>query len=116
MDKIEIIMFLGLSGFILFLFFYMLKRDKIVDSKLAAMELALEDLNQEIFKIKKDIKNIKELYINAKNEIQTGSKPRKKYLQEIAQEIESFDFINNKENIDLTLKLEHYKLKKKNEN
>jgi len=57
MDKIEIIMFLGLSGFIMFLFFYMLKRDKIVDSKLAAMELALEDLNQEIFKIKKDIKN-----------------------------------------------------------
>ena len=54
MDKIEIIMFLGLSGFILFLFFYMLKRDKIVDSKLAAMELALEDLNQEIFKIKKE--------------------------------------------------------------
>jgi septal ring factor EnvC (AmiA/AmiB activator) len=57
MDKIEIIMFLGLSGFILFLFFYMLKRDKLVDAKLAAMELALEDLNQEIFKIKKDMKN-----------------------------------------------------------
>ena len=56
MGKIEIIMFLGLSGFILFLFFYMLKRDKIVDSKLAAMELALEDLNQEIFKIKKEMK------------------------------------------------------------
>ena len=57
MDKIEIIMFLGLSAFILFLFFYMSKRDKIVDSKLAAMELALEDLNQEIFKLKKDIRN-----------------------------------------------------------
>jgi hypothetical protein len=26
------------------------------------------------------------------------------------------DFVKNKENIDLTLKLEHYKLKKKNEN
>lgn len=57
MGKIEIIMFLGLSGFILFLFFYMLKRDKVVDSKMAALELALEDLNQELFKIKKDLKN-----------------------------------------------------------
>jgi len=57
MDKIEIIMFLGLSGFILFLFFYMLKRDKTVDSKLAAMELALEDLNQEVYKLKKELNN-----------------------------------------------------------
>ncbi len=55
MDKIEIIMFLGLSGFIFFLFFYILKRDRIIDSKLAAMELAFEDLNQEIYKIKKEI-------------------------------------------------------------
>jgi cob(I)alamin adenosyltransferase len=35
----------------------MLKRDKVVDSKMAALELALEDLNQELFKIKKDLKN-----------------------------------------------------------
>jgi len=57
MDKIEIIMFLGLSGFILFLFFYMLKRDRVVDSKLAAMELALEDVNQEVYKLKKELNN-----------------------------------------------------------
>jgi len=57
MDKIEIVMFLGLSGFILFLFFYMLKRDKAVDSKLAAMELALEDINQEVYKLKKEVNN-----------------------------------------------------------
>ena len=55
MDKIEIIMFLGLSGFIFFLFFYILKRDRVIDSKLAAMELALEDLNREIYKVKKEI-------------------------------------------------------------
>jgi len=54
MDKVEIVMFLGLSGFILFLFFYMLKRDRLIDSKLAAMELALEDLNQEVYKLKKN--------------------------------------------------------------
>jgi len=56
MGNIEIIMFLGISGFILFLFFYMLKRDKIVDSKLAALELALEDLNREVYSLKKEIK------------------------------------------------------------
>ena len=33
MNKLVIIMFLGISGFILFLFFYMLRRDKIIDSK-----------------------------------------------------------------------------------
>jgi DNA-binding NarL/FixJ family response regulator len=57
MDRIEIIIFIGISGFILFLFMYMLKRDKEIDSKMAAMELALEDMNQEIFKLKKDLKN-----------------------------------------------------------
>ncbi len=56
MDKIEIIMFLGLSGFILFLYFYMLKRDKVVENKLAALELMLEDVNQEVYKIKKNLK------------------------------------------------------------
>jgi septal ring factor EnvC (AmiA/AmiB activator) len=72
MGKIEIIMFIGLSGFILFLFFYMLKRDRSVDAKLAAMEFALEDLNQEIYKIKKEL--------NAKN--------TKKMLEEMEAVIE----------------------------
>jgi len=72
MGKIEIIMFLGLSGFILFLFFYMLKRDKIVDSKLSALELAMEDFNQELFKLKKELK----------------SKDSQKTLEEMEQVIE----------------------------
>jgi len=72
MGKIEIIMFLGLSGFILFLFFYMLKRDKIVDSKLAALELALEDINQEVYHLKKEVK----------------SKDTQKMLEEMEQVIE----------------------------
>ncbi|MEO1923141.1 MAG: hypothetical protein ABGX25_01330 [Nautiliaceae bacterium] len=58
MDRLEIIIFVGISGFILFLFFYMLKRDKEIDSKMAAMELALEDMHQEIYKLKKDLKSI----------------------------------------------------------
>jgi len=73
MGKIEIIMFLGLSGFILFLFFYMLKRDKIVDSKLAALELTIEDINQEVFKLKKEL----------------NSKDTQKTLEEMEQVIET---------------------------
>jgi len=58
MDKIELIMFAGLSGFIFYLFIYMLKRDKVVDSKLAGIELSLEEINQEIFKLKKTLNSI----------------------------------------------------------
>ncbi|WP_456480774.1 DUF6115 domain-containing protein [Nautilia sp.] len=77
MGKIEIIMFLGLSGFILFLFIYMLKRDKVLDSKLAALELALEDVNQELFRLKKAV----------------GSKKTEKTLEEIEIVIEKL--VNN---------------------
>jgi len=58
MDKIEIIMFLGLSGFIMFLFFYIMKRERVVESKISAMELSLEDLNREVYNLKKEIKKI----------------------------------------------------------
>ena len=53
MIKIELIMFIGLSGFLLFLFFYMIKRDKVIDSKLLALENMIEEINQELFKLKK---------------------------------------------------------------
>ena len=61
MDKVTLIMFIGLSGFIFFLFIYILNRDKTNDSKFAAMELMIENLNQEVFKIKKELKNIKKM-------------------------------------------------------
>jgi len=47
--------------------------------------------------IKKDLKVIKEFLNDILKEVETGSKPRKKYLQEINEEIQSFDFIDNKE-------------------
>ena len=53
MIKIEIIMFMGLSGFLFFLFLYMIKRDRIIDSKLLALENMIEEINQELFKLKK---------------------------------------------------------------
>ena len=57
MIKIELIMFIGLSGFLFFLFLYMIKRDKIIDSKLLALESMIEDINQELFKLKKQQNN-----------------------------------------------------------
>jgi predicted RNase H-like nuclease (RuvC/YqgF family) len=59
MDKITLIMFLGLSGFILFLFFYILNRDKVIENKLSGLELSLEELNKEIFKLKKEMEHFK---------------------------------------------------------
>ena len=46
-------MFIGLSGFLFFLFLYMIKRDKAIDSKLLALENMVEEINQELFKLKK---------------------------------------------------------------
>lgn len=53
MISIELIMFIGLSGFLLFLFFYIIRREKIIDSKLLALEDMIEEINQELFKLKK---------------------------------------------------------------
>ena len=60
MDKVTLIMFIGLSGFILFLFFYIINRDKVIENKFAGLELTLEEINQEVFKLKKEIKNLKQ--------------------------------------------------------
>jgi Na+/phosphate symporter len=54
-------MFGGLSFFLLFLFFFVIKREKIYEQKFAAIELSLEDLNKELFLLKKEIKNNKTL-------------------------------------------------------
>lgn len=55
-NAIILTMFGGLSFFMLFLFFLMIKRDKIYEQKFAAMELSLEELNKEIFDLKKELK------------------------------------------------------------
>jgi hypothetical protein len=57
MIDLNIIIFIGLSFFILFLFFYILKREKVIEQKFAAMELSLEELNKEVFLLKKELKN-----------------------------------------------------------
>ena len=47
--------------------------------------------------IKSDLKILKEFFINIQKEINTGSKPRTKYFKEIKEEIEKYDFIEDKE-------------------
>ncbi len=57
MDKmIVIIMFLGLSGFLFFLFLYIMKRDKFIEEKAAAFERSLDTLNQEVYFLKEELK------------------------------------------------------------
>ena len=57
MDNLSLIMFVGLSFFVAFLFFYILKIEKTFETKLEAFELTLEGINQELFKLKKEAKN-----------------------------------------------------------
>ncbi len=58
---INILMFGGISFFVFLLFLFMLKREKISEQKFAAFEMSLEELNKEIYLIKKKIKNIDNL-------------------------------------------------------
>jgi len=58
MDKnllITIIIFAGFSFFMFMLFVYVIKRDKIIEQKFSAFELALEEIHKEIYQLKKEI-------------------------------------------------------------
>ena len=57
MSMLNLAIFGGLSVFILFLFFYILKLEKAIEQKFAAMELSLEELNKEMFLVKKQLKS-----------------------------------------------------------
>ena len=56
MDNLYLIMFLGLSFFILLLFFYILKVEKTFEDKLNSFEITLENINRDIFFLKKELK------------------------------------------------------------
>jgi len=55
-EELNLIIFVGLSVFMFFLFFFILKREKINEQKFAAFELSLEEAHQEIFSLKKELK------------------------------------------------------------
>jgi len=52
-----IAIFIGLSLAVVFLFFYMFARDKEIDKKFHLISSALEDINQEIYKLQKHQKD-----------------------------------------------------------
>jgi len=54
--SINILIFLVLTFAILFLFFYMFIRDKAIDKKFMLISTALEDINNEIYKLQKQQK------------------------------------------------------------
>jgi septal ring factor EnvC (AmiA/AmiB activator) len=101
MDKITLIMFVGLSGFILFLFFYIINRDKITENKLAGLELSLEEINQEIFKLKKEVKNLKqnsnleEIEPIIEEIVDSIKKVEKKYLSKLNELEERMEILEN---------------------
>ena len=58
---INILMFGGISFFVFLLFLFMLKREKISEQKFAAFEMSLEELNKEVYLIKKKLQSIENL-------------------------------------------------------
>ena len=58
---IDLLMFGGLSFFMFLLFWFILKREKVIEHKFSALEMSLEELNKEVYLIKKKIKNIENL-------------------------------------------------------
>ena len=56
-EELNLIIFIGLSAFILFLFIFIIKREKINEQKFAAFELSLEEAHKEIYLLKKELKN-----------------------------------------------------------
>ncbi len=56
-EELNLIIFGGLSVFILFLFLFIIKREKINEQKFAAYDMSLEEAHKEIFLLKKELKN-----------------------------------------------------------
>ncbi|NPA10704.1 MAG: hypothetical protein GXO62_00490 [Epsilonproteobacteria bacterium] len=50
---ITYIMFGGVSLFVMFLFWYILKTERVIEQKFSAIELTLENINREIYELKK---------------------------------------------------------------
>lgn len=49
--------------------------------------------------IEEDLKSVKDFFTGIQKEIQTGSKPRKKYLKDVKDEIGKLDFIEDKDSL-----------------
>jgi len=108
MIDLNIIIFLGLSAFILFLFFYILKREKVIEQKFAAIELSLEELNKEVFLLKKELKNnnsveaikkIEEIIEDIVEDIKFLDEKNKEFYLKIEEEIAKLQLEIKKSNL-----------------
>ncbi len=108
MIDIHLIIFIGLSAFMLFLFFYILKREKIIEQKFAAIELSLEELNKEVFLLKKELKNnksietiqkLEEIIENIVDDIRYLEEKNRKFYKKIEEEIAKVQLEVKKQNI-----------------
>ena len=102
MDKyllITIVIFSGLSLFMLFLFIYILKRDKIIEQKFNAFELSLEELNREIHKLKRmkiensdsdeKLEKIERIIESIVDDIRVIEERNLKIIDELKEEVDS---------------------------
>ena len=102
MDKnllITIVIFLGLSIFMLFLFIYILRRDKIIEQRLSAFELSLEELNREIHQLKRmrvensnsdeKLEKIERIIESIVDDIRAIEQRNLKIIEELKEEVES---------------------------
>jgi ATP/maltotriose-dependent transcriptional regulator MalT len=96
MSFLNIAIFVGLSAFILFLFFYILKLEKAIEQKFAAMELSLEELNKEMFLVKKELKNndtiktlerLERIIENIVDDVRIMDEKNKEFYQKVEMEI-----------------------------
>ena len=96
MSLMTLIIFGGLSLFILFLFYYILKLEKTIEQKFAAIELSLEELNKEMFLVKKQLKNdenvktlekLERIIENIVDDIRIINNKNKEFYQKIESEI-----------------------------
>ena len=102
MDKnllVTIVIFLGLSIFMLFLFIYILRRDKIIEQRLSAFELSLEELNREIHQLKRmrvensnsdeKLEKIERIIESIVDDIRAIEQRNLKIIEELKEEVES---------------------------
>jgi len=83
-----IAIFIGLSLAVMFLFFYMFARDKEIDKKFYSISTALDNINQEIYKIQKRQKD---------NSLQNVEYMIEEQLQQLLNTMKNNQYNNQKE-------------------
>ncbi len=61
MDNLVLIIFVGLSFFMFYLFYFMIQKEKENETKFLAIEKSLDELSRELFILKKSLKEDKDL-------------------------------------------------------